>query len=375
LVRDLDPTIERAILRCLERNPAKRPSSALAVSAALPGGDQLAAALAAGETPSPEMVAAAGEQSAIQPAVGLALVRFTIAMVGVLAIVSERYNVVHRVPLPRSTDSLKDRAQETLERIGYPDPPADAVWGWSPFSRAYLADPNRARAADDQWPALASGRTGTAGFWSRTSPLTMVPSFAQMLPTKNDPPMTLSDMRYVKLDPNGRLVEFQSLPPQVDAAPEGGAPRRDVDVVKAVDWQPLFDAAALPMASFHEVPSQWRPRGDADRRTAWEGPLPDLPGTTARVEAASIGDRPVAFVVVTPWTQPTRMASSRRTISLSAEVVTAIGALVGLATFALAAFLARRNLRSGHGDRRGAFRTAALVFICQALAYAIRARH
>ena len=34
--------------------------SALAVSAALPGGDPLAAALAAGETPSPEMVAAAG---------------------------------------------------------------------------------------------------------------------------------------------------------------------------------------------------------------------------------------------------------------------------------------------------------------------------
>jgi hypothetical protein len=36
------------------------PSSALAVAAALPGGDPLAAALEAGETPSPEMVAAAG---------------------------------------------------------------------------------------------------------------------------------------------------------------------------------------------------------------------------------------------------------------------------------------------------------------------------
>src|SRR6185295_8268795 len=53
VVRDLDPTIERAILRCLETDPARRPASALAVSAALPGGDQLAAALAAGETPSP----------------------------------------------------------------------------------------------------------------------------------------------------------------------------------------------------------------------------------------------------------------------------------------------------------------------------------
>ena len=53
VVRDLDPSIERVILRCLEADPNLRPGSALAVAAALPGGDPLAAALAAGETPSP----------------------------------------------------------------------------------------------------------------------------------------------------------------------------------------------------------------------------------------------------------------------------------------------------------------------------------
>lgn len=43
LVRDLDPAVEMVILRCLEEEPEDRPSSALIVSAALPGGEYLIA--------------------------------------------------------------------------------------------------------------------------------------------------------------------------------------------------------------------------------------------------------------------------------------------------------------------------------------------
>ena len=42
-----DPAVERVILRCLRGDPNDRPPTALAVAAALPGGDPLAAALAA----------------------------------------------------------------------------------------------------------------------------------------------------------------------------------------------------------------------------------------------------------------------------------------------------------------------------------------
>src|SRR5580700_7855663 len=62
---DLASEVDRVIRRCLADDPAKRPASALLVAAAMPGGDPLAAALAAGETPSPEMVAAAGESEGL----------------------------------------------------------------------------------------------------------------------------------------------------------------------------------------------------------------------------------------------------------------------------------------------------------------------
>src|ERR1700689_897918 len=79
LVKELDPAVESAILRCLDSEPSKRPSSALAVAARLPGGDPLAAALAAGETPSPQVVAASGETAALPwkiavPSLAVALV-------------------------------------------------------------------------------------------------------------------------------------------------------------------------------------------------------------------------------------------------------------------------------------------------------------
>jgi serine/threonine protein kinase len=66
-VKDLDPVVDRVIRCCLEEDPKLRPPSALSVAAALPGGDPIAAALAAGETPSPEMVAASHGKEGFRP--------------------------------------------------------------------------------------------------------------------------------------------------------------------------------------------------------------------------------------------------------------------------------------------------------------------
>jgi serine/threonine protein kinase len=110
LVRDLDPAIDRAIFRCLEHDPRARPASALAVSAALPGGDPLAAALAAGETPSPEMVAAAGETSALAPATAIVGLVVTLLFLALCAALTESAQITSRLPLEKSPDVLEDRA-------------------------------------------------------------------------------------------------------------------------------------------------------------------------------------------------------------------------------------------------------------------------
>jgi hypothetical protein len=47
----LDPAVEQVILRCVQRDPKDRPTSALAVAAALPGGDALAAGGATSPAP------------------------------------------------------------------------------------------------------------------------------------------------------------------------------------------------------------------------------------------------------------------------------------------------------------------------------------
>src|SRR5262249_16506921 len=90
----LGPAVERAMLRCLEREAKERPRSAYEVLAGLPGGDPLTAALAAGETPPPQMVADAPVEGRLSPAVGLALLAAVIGGIILMAIVSARTRLV-----------------------------------------------------------------------------------------------------------------------------------------------------------------------------------------------------------------------------------------------------------------------------------------
>jgi serine/threonine-protein kinase len=299
IVRDLDAAVERVILRCLDRNPERRPASALAVAAALPGGDPLAAALAAGETPSPEVLSAAGESAVLGVARGLTLAG--VALVGLLVFTaaSDRTALSRLSPLDDPPAVLVSRAQQIVAAAGYAGDPADAASGFMSFDdyRGWL----RGRPLGPRrWDALATGNPSSVLFWHRSSPQELVP-IEDAAVTLEDPPSTVTDMREVVLDPAGRLMRFRSVPPQVD---------EDIGDVPP-PWGALFDAAGLAISGFVDATPQWTPPDFADARVAWSGSHPVLTDVTLRVEAASYRGRPVFFEVVGPWTEPERMEAGR----------------------------------------------------------------
>jgi serine/threonine-protein kinase len=188
LVKEIDPLVERAILRCLEVDPQARPSSALQVAAMLPGGDPLAAALAAGETPSPEMVAAAGTESGLRPAV--AVTYLAVALLCLAGVVLLSKSMMHnQVPLEKSPDVLADRAAGLITKLGNDASRAGKVYGFE-YNEPYLLHVMDNEVSPDRWQKLRSGQPAAIAFWYRQSPRYLVSrDFMNAGATPDDPPL------------------------------------------------------------------------------------------------------------------------------------------------------------------------------------------
>jgi len=363
LIKDLDPLIERVILRCLEKDPAQRPASALQVAAALPGGDPLQAALAAGETPSPEMVAAAGTQGAVPPRAAWSL--FGVAVAGMAGVVClTPYSTdLGLAPLDKSPDVLLDRARDLVRRFGYdasgssPGPSDSDAW------LARNADFLRYRASHTPSPqAYKEMRTAEPGpyvYYYRQSPRPMVPTVAPVVQVL-DPPYEISGMVFLSLDARGRLLQFRAVPPQRD---DSKGPWKEPD------WSAVFEAAGFEKARFTAVDPRWVPPTEFDWQAAWD----TAAGRPLHVSAASYHGKIVSFQVIEPWTRPWRMQTAPRSQAATAAFTTFI--LLLLALLVGGSLLARRNIRLGRGDPRGAVRLSLCIFSLKMLSWALINHH
>jgi serine/threonine-protein kinase len=351
----MDPAIERVILRCLEKDPDKRPMSAITVAASLPGSDALAQALADGETPSPELLLAAGEREAMPVRRALLLALATVVLLfGALGPIASG-SVAGVASMPIARDALADRAEQIIQRLGFAEPVADRRHGFS-IDRDYLRWAERTGGAD-WWAEVRNGRPSPITFWYRTSPAQLEPVDAfNGRVEADDPPMTTAGMRKISLDARGRVVEFRSVPPET--IPAGQASQAAVAIPA---WDTLFAAAELDRSTFTATTPRWLPRDFSDATGAWEGPMPGRPTQRVRVEAAALAGRVTWFRVIWPWTEPQYAQDTPETAAQ--KIATLVGMSVWISLLVGGVALARRNFRLRRADTRGAARFGIVMLL------------
>jgi serine/threonine-protein kinase len=339
IVKDLDPAIERLILRCLEEDPKRRPNSALNVAMALPGADPIAAALAVGETPSPEMVAASNEKEGFTPRAAVSVFAATLILLALIPFVAGRSSVTAIAPLEIPPEALAFQAQKILNQLGYADKPKSTAYGFMAANLGYLPwlqEQNRA----DRDVLLASHQPPVTGFWYRQHKGDFIANhfFSENAevspgvvglerPAGNEPGMI-----GMILDAKGRLFALEARP-EAKSNPQS----RSAD---PFDWSPLFAAAGLELERFTAAAPEFTPPMGFDTRAAWTGTYADGRPEKLRVEAAAWQGRPVLFRITGNWQTPPA-------IPALTVVLFVVLALVFLGT----ATVAWNNLRLGRGDR------------------------
>ena len=357
IVKGIDPLVESVIAQCLEKNPRDRPQTALHVAMALPGGNPMQIALDAGQTPSPEMVAATPVKGALKPWVALALLLCFVASFSAALYLKATYSINYYTPIDKPAAVLAERARSVIKNLGYTDTPKDIDYKFDDDGPNYR---NFVMKQDDQRGWIERMRNGQPSFYSfryRSSP-----EYLQTIDyspiTKDSPPLTVPGMVTVELDVTGRLTTFTAVPPGDFSSGDRSA---------KTDWKKLFDEAGLDIASFRPVEKKWTPPVAFEESAAWEGMMAGTTDVPVRVEAAGFRARPVHFQIVPSWMEPDSAAQTATNQDPSSSLPRfLLDVFLFLVLFIGPIVLVRYNLKKGSGDLKGAIKIG-LVFLVLSL--------
>ena len=371
-VKDIDPLVERVMLRCLEKNPAKRPASALQVAAALPGGDPLAAALAAGETPSPEMVAAAGTAGSLAPWKAVVLFSGIVILMCACIFLASHAQLINLLPSGKSPEVLKEDSRNILKSIGYDAPAADSGY-WFGVENDYWGY-SAALPAPERYRGVASESPSPYRFDYRQSPEPLETGYPFVVSWDN-PVIPVPGDSIVSLDEQGRLTllritPYLSAPQKSEDSTATALP--DITPTPEVlnqNWRTLFAAAGLDFGDFKPVAADWYTRDRMDQQFAWSGVHA---GKNVRVRAGALRNRPVSFDVLGSWRRD--FAKEYNSKLGAFNLLNWMLIILSTTLFCFTIFLTVRNIRLRRSDVRGAIRGSVVLFVAAAI-YVILSTH
>lgn len=353
-VGDIDPAMERLILQCLADDPQERPASVMQVLAAIPGTDPLLAVVAAGELPSPELVASARAPVARRPLL-IAVAACAMAGLAIIVALADRTFLLPQAGLARPPAVLEDKAREIIRRlqkaegpVGHPEgffvDPAGLEWN---SAHADRGRPWRQTLSNRQTsPLYFDYQTGITAAYAR-GPLQRPRLRARVTAGLS------TGATVVRLDPQGRLLAYSEILKR---------PIPDDPAQASPDWAVAFDLAGLRLDDFQAVPPDRQPPLFANIYGAWQEIHPRDPETPIRVEAAAVHDRVVFFEVVKVWDWPEPGQGAAQAAARAQMIASQARYILFIVTLAGAVALAKRNLHLGRGDRRGAGRVALFMF-------------
>ena len=352
LASDTDPSVERVIRRCLDPEPLRRPATALQVSAALPGGDPLAAALAAGETPSPELVASAGKTEGLRRRYAVACLAIVLVSVFTLPFIKQNDSAFYSAGLDLPPDVLRHKIRETAAEFGYPDKPADRTLTLT--QRRELLQYLGGLTQSGQREKWLRSEAPIGARYRESASILVAEPFGGV--TRENPAPIEPGMLEMEVEGHGLLRSLAAMPRTVV----------NLDPARVADATAVFRAAGLELAQFQETSPLSVPRTPADDLRAWKGPHPAIQNTELTVEAGWWRGRLTHFRVFSPWEPaPGTAAGPARS-----RVRDLAGILMLCSGLAFVLLLARRNWKLNRGDRRGALRLGAAVALLELIVWA-----
>jgi serine/threonine-protein kinase len=348
VVSDVDPSVERLVSRCIEKDPARRPADAATVRLALPGGDPLAAALALGDTPSPEVVAGAGG-GRLQPWLASLLLLAALSGLWIESAGKGARSIVDHLDVRRAPAAQEERARAVLAGLGISDQPVDAAGSYQArrdVLRWFEGTEGR------NWTALEQLWPSPLIYWYRQESIWLQPANGQRLVTRTDPPPGGPGSVEVVLSHRGELQSLQIVP---------GRTRKASDDEQSA----LIAFAGLDPQALQPTERTWTPLAFADRTWILTGADPR--GSAIDLKFASIDGRITEFHVAGPWDRPEAAIQNR---AESAGVLVVLLTVLGLG-----AMMSVQNLRDQRVDPWSAGRVAVVVLTLPILAWLIRGHH